>query len=1125
LKKVTGVFLFVLALDDRRSSQWKEDTMSESGIFKAVVKLAPERRAAYLDQACGTDQELRREVESLLRAHDAPSSFLQEPPARPPETVDEPPISERPGTVIGPYKLLEQIGEGGFGIVFMAEQTRPVRRKVALKVLKPGMDTHQVVARFEAERQALALMDQPNIAQVYDGGETAWGRPYFVMELVRGIAITDYCDHNHLSVRERLGLFVDVCGAVQHAHQKGIIHRDLKPSNVLVTLHDDKAVVKVIDFGIAKATGQQLTEKTLFTNFAQMIGTPLYMSPEQVQMSGLDVDTRSDIYSLGVLLYELLTSTTPLDGERLRTVGYEEIRRIIREEEPPRPSTRITSMGQVATTVSAQRQSDPRRLIQLFRGELDWVVMKALEKDRNRRYESASSFAADVQRYLHDEPVQACPPSAWYRFRKFARRNKAMLATASVVALVVSVAVAVSTALIWRANQDLQHALERERREAYFQRITVAHRELSTDNLAAALRALQECPKDLRGWEWHYLMRLCKVEPLVLRDSTEVYGVAFSPDGERIASAGKDGKVKIWDSRTGRLIQEFRAHDKAACSVFFHPDGRHLASAGADRLVKVWDLKTRREVFRGPCDAIHKFKAAYTVAFRPPDGRHLAAGCDQVVRVWDWKTDQLLHTVPGPEYHSIPVAFTRDGRRLATGGAWEQGLTLWDAETGRLLGTLPAHRHPVSALAFNTDGGRLASASVGRSVSLWDTTTAELLKTLPHTGNVLGVAFSPDGRRLASAGEDKTVHVWDAATRREVLGLHGHTDMCGCVAFSPDGWRLASASHDGTIRVWDATPLRADEGQETLTFPQHDEVRSLAVSPDGRWIASAGNGTLVRVWDAATGRVSFNFPGHSAPVFSVAWHPDPNRRHIATAGSPGRQHAVKIWDASDGRVDVRIPVGRGAGPYQALAFSPDGRYLVTGQLEGAVQVWDARTGQPVGTLATHDREIRGVVFSRDGRHLASASGDGKVTLWDATRLGEKQEPRLTIRARVPGPSVNVAFSPDGRRLATGGEGNTVKIWDVEKGKELLTTLRGHSKEVYAVAFSPKEGRWVASGGEDSKVKIWDSRTGEEVLTFRGHTGLVSALAFSPDGRRLYSGSRDTTVKVWDLTQLSQVPDR
>jgi tetratricopeptide (TPR) repeat protein/serine/threonine protein kinase len=412
-----------------------DDVNKVKSIFlAAVAKGNSDQAAPYVDEACAGDDALRRRVQILLEAHAGEDRLLDFSAANIGGTIDQPSMSESPGTVIGPYKLLEQIGEGGFGVVFMAEQQQPVRRKVALKVLKPGMDTRQVIARFEAERQALALMDHPNIAQVFDGGTTGGepgglspGRPYFVMELVRGIPVTDFCDQNRLSIGQRLDLFLSVCQAVQHAHQKGVIHRDLKPSNVLVTLHDDKAVVKVIDFGVAKATGQQLTEKTLFTNFAQMIGTPLYMSPEQAQMSGLDVDTRSDIYSLGVLLYELLTGTTPFDKERFKEVGYDEMRRIIREEEPPKPSTRISTLGQAATTLSMHRKSDPKRLSQLFRGELDWIVMKCLEKDRNRRYETASALAADVERYLRDEPVQAFPPSAGYRFRKFLRRHKVQL--------------------------------------------------------------------------------------------------------------------------------------------------------------------------------------------------------------------------------------------------------------------------------------------------------------------------------------------------------------------------------------------------------------------------------------------------------------------------------------------------------------------------------------------------------------------------------------------------------------------------------------------------------------------------------------------------------------------------
>ncbi|HEV2292721.1 MAG TPA: serine/threonine-protein kinase, partial [Tepidisphaeraceae bacterium] len=381
-----------------------------------------------------------------------PAMMAMEHPGFAP-TLDPAPPAERVGAIIGRYKLLERIGEGGFGIVYMAEQQHPVRRKVALKVIKPGLDTRQVIARFEAERQALALMDHENIAKVLDAGATDSGRPYFVMELVHGVPITDFCDKNQLPPRERLELFVQVCRAVQHAHTKGIIHRDIKPTNVLVTLHEGVAVPKVIDFGVAKATGQQLTDKTLFTNFAQMVGTPLYMSPEQAEMTSIDVDTRSDVYSLGVLLYELLTGTTPLDKDRLKQAAFDEVRRIIREEEPPRPSTRLSTMGEQGRSISAHRKSDPKHLGRLVRGELDWIVMKALEKDRSRRYETANGLARDVERHLQDEPVQACPPSATYRLRKIARRHRVTLGVAAGFVSLLVAATLVSSALAVRARR------------------------------------------------------------------------------------------------------------------------------------------------------------------------------------------------------------------------------------------------------------------------------------------------------------------------------------------------------------------------------------------------------------------------------------------------------------------------------------------------------------------------------------------------------------------------------------------------------------------------------------------------------------------------------------------------
>ena len=443
------------------------------------------QREQYIDQACGSDSELRLQIREMITAYPKADQFLERPAAAAAATALAPPSTEAIGTMVGPYKLREQIGEGGMGVVYVAEQLEPVRRKVALKVIKPGMDTREVIARFESERQALALMDHPNIAKVLEAGTADSGRPYFVMELVRGIPITEYCDQARLTPRKRLELFILVCQAVQHAHQKGIIHRDLKPSNVLVTLHDGVPMPKVIDFGVAKAINQRLTEESVYTQALQMVGTPLYMSPEQAELSGLDIDTRTDVYSLGVLLYELLTGSTPFDREALRKASFDEIRRIIREEEPRKPSTLISTLGAALTTLSEQRGIDPRKLAQTVRGELDWIVMKALEKDRTRRYESASALAADVTAHLNDEPVKVCPPSRVYRLRKFARRNKAALTTVVAVSIALLVGTGVSVWQAVRATDAGAFALiNAQRAEANAQRAEA--------NLRLALRAVDE---------------------------------------------------------------------------------------------------------------------------------------------------------------------------------------------------------------------------------------------------------------------------------------------------------------------------------------------------------------------------------------------------------------------------------------------------------------------------------------------------------------------------------------------------------------------------------------------------------------------------------------------------------
>jgi serine/threonine protein kinase/tetratricopeptide (TPR) repeat protein len=495
--------------------------LDEAAIFHVARRIdAPEARRLYLQQVCAGDTALQARIEALLRVHDENRGFLEPPAEGPPRpTTADAPVTEGPGTPIGPYKLLEQIGEGGFGAVFVAEQHQPVRRMVAVKILKRGMETRQVVARFEAERQALALMDHPNIARVLDGGETASGRPYFVMELVKGVPITRYCDAHQLTPRERLELFVPVCRAVQHAHQKGIIHRDLKPTNVLVAAYDGKPVPKVIDFGVAKALGQPLTDRTLFTGLGSVIGTLEYMSPEQAEFNAADIDTRADIYSLGALLYELLTGTTPLTKDRLKQVALLEVLRLIREEEPPKPSTRLSESKESLPSISAQRKLEPARLNRELRGELDWIVMKALDKDRARRYDTANGLARDIERYLQDETVEACPPSAGYRLRKFARKHRHLLGAGAtfVVLLVAGAGVSIWQAL--RATAAEQRAVAAQTGEAEQRKQAEAVLEFVQKHILAAAR-----PKDRPGGLGHDVSLRRAVEaalPVVDKSFTE----------------------------------------------------------------------------------------------------------------------------------------------------------------------------------------------------------------------------------------------------------------------------------------------------------------------------------------------------------------------------------------------------------------------------------------------------------------------------------------------------------------------------------------------------------------------------------------------------------------------------
>jgi WD40 repeat protein len=1054
----------------------------EKALFEQAFDVgSAAERLAFLRDACGEDAALLARVQALLQAHEAAEGFLPEQPAGQASLV---PVTEKPGDRIGRYKLRERIGEGGCGVVYVAEQEEPVRRKVALKVIKLGMDTRNVMARFEAERQALAMMDHPNIAKVLDGGATETGRPYFVMELVRGIKITDYCDQNQLSTRERLELFIKVCQAVQHAHQKGIIHRDLKPSNILVTVNDGVPVPKVIDFGIAKATEGKLTDLTVYTDLRQFIGTPAYMSPEQATMTSLDMDTRSDIYSLGVLLYELLTGHTPFDQKDLLQAGLDEMRRIIREKEPPRPSTRLSTMveGELTST-AARRQSDPPKLIHLLRGDLDWIVMKCLEKDRARRYDTANGLATDLQRHLDNEPVAARPPSTAYRLQKAWRRNKVVLTAVAVVVVALVVGIGVST---WQAvvatraktealqakTKALAAQMDAERAQAnektirieaehqlYVANMNVAQQAWEEDNvgrLRQLLEATQSSP--YRGFEWFYWQPKTHLARKTLRGHLDVItSVAVSPDGQRIVTGSSDRTAKVWDAASGREVLTLKGHGDRVWSAAFSPDGQRIVTGSLDCTARVWDAASGKE----------------------------------------------LLTLKGDNGPVLSVTISPDGQRIVTGSD-DHRAKVWDAASGREVLTLKGHGHRVWSAAFSPDGQRIVTGSEDHTAKVWDAASGrEMLTLTGHIYPVYSVAFSPDGQRIVTGSADHTAKVWNAASGRNLLTLRGHNSQVRSVAFSPDGQRIVTGGGDNMAKVWDVA-----SDKEPLTLKGHSLlISSVAFSPDGRWIITGSADMTAKVWETASARLPV-LKGHSDEVRSVAF--SPNGQRIVTGSS---DMTAKVWETASGKELLTLK-GHTNFIYSAT-FSPDGQRVVTGSWDNTAKVWDAASGKELHTLRGHSTAIYSVAFSPDGQRIVTGSGDMTAKVWDAAGGREL----LTLKGHTDG-ITSVAFSPDGRRVVTGSWDQTAKVWDAASGKELLT-LKGHSAVVRSAVFSP-DGQRIVTGSEDTKVKVWDAASGRELLTLKGHSSPVYSVAFSPDGQRIVTGSGDQTAKVWEAARSDQV---
>jgi WD40 repeat protein len=1074
--------------------------MTENSSLELLLSRALEfedaaERSGFLERACAGNGALRREVESLVEAHLAADSFLQ-----PRLVPDREPPAENPGDRIGRYKLCEMIGEGGFGRVWMAEQQEPVRRMVALKIVKLGMDTREVLARFKVERQALALMDHPHIARVYDGGATDSGRPYFVMELVKGTPVTQYCTDHQLGIRQRLELFLDVVAAVQHAHQKGVIHRDLKPSNILVSTQDGRPVVKVIDFGIAKAVSMESTGTTVMTAFGRMIGTPEYMSPEQAELNVLDIDTRSDIYSLGVILYELLTGTPPLDPSLLRKAGFTEMQRMIREDKPVKPSARIAHKRPQDGAVAGDG---------MIGREMDWVVMQALEKDRSRRYQTANGLGMDVRRILDDEPVSASPPSATYRIAKFAKRHRAAAVWGVVFMVFVLSAAIGMTALYFDAKGKEQVAREQsaaaeiERTKAveagklaqsrtWEARVSQAaalrwsgkpeRRFQAFDAIreAAAMTSERKVPGNMKRLRESTIANLSIVDmrPVDSWKGNPGYGdiVAANPALTRYANTFPDGRISIHRYPDHGIQREIPGEGRPVKWVLrFSPDGNQLAAAyanadGTGWTMKLWNCGGNE----APADlgaGTHKAFAFF------PDGRQCLIGRpDGSLAVVDTATGSQLrsHALTGVP-HSLAVS--RGGKwiaaSMAAGEAGQGRVDILDAESGHIVAALDCP--------------------------------------------VLPLAWSPTDDSLAAGGTDHRLRLWhDHDWSSPPVELEGHTGVLDSVAWSPDGRLVASQAWDGTMRLWD--PF---QGAALSWHPGRGS--HLGFSVDGTRLGLAREGETVTLMEVEPGDVCYRGRKHSGNVgvFDGAWNGAGTL--LATTGDDG----VRLWNREGRQIGfLDVPKARG------VVFTDDS--LIVASVAG-LQRWRTSEAAEADGLAMtlHAPEPLGAFRACEqialptGRNVPpdlkdllvvagrSARGDEPPAIWLLDRKGVHPPRRL----EAPSGVAHCAISADGQWVAAGtSKGNGVRVWQTrDPSAPVDLPIHGHAR----VAFSP-DGKWLVTGDTEA-YRFWKTGSWELDREIPSQMGEFNGImSFSPRMTALIIACQRAELKVLNPFTLEEL---
>jgi WD40 repeat protein/tRNA A-37 threonylcarbamoyl transferase component Bud32 len=1028
---------------------------------------------------------------------------------------------------LGRFELLGVLGRGAFGTVYKARDPE-LDRTVAVKVPRAGnLAGRQELDRFLREARSAAQLRHPSIVTVHEVGQRD-SLPYLVSDFVQGVTLADNLSARRPGFREAAELVAAVADALQYAHEQGVVHRDIKPSNIMMGA-DGKP--SVMDFGLAKREAGEIT----MTIEGQVLGTPAYMSPEQARGEGHAVDGRGDVYSLGVVLYQLLTGELPFRGTQRML-----LHQVLHDE--PR---------------------SPRSFNDRIPRDLETVCLKAMAKEQVRRYQTARDFADDLRRWLKGEPIHARPVGLWERGWRWAKRQPAVAALVLVSALAAMALVGAVVALMYNASLEASNArlgvAVEEKDQAilvaakakkqtdlflYFHRILLAEREWWAGNLARTKVLLSECPEEHRGWEWRYLDRQCRMAIATSREpngSIRLPGrMAFSPDGQWLASPSQDHTVKIWDATTGQLVHKLSGHTLDVCAVAVHPNGRLLASAGegidstASKKgeqpkgeAKIWDLTRGQELFSLPigqnpvCDVVFS-----------PDGQLLATATARgpepaAVKLWNPTTGQELRTFSGHTGHIHGMAFSPDSRRLASISWWKGGeLKIWDTQSGAEILSIPG-QDSAGTVAFSPDGRHVANDSYD-SARIWDATTGKLVLELrEHTAHqgVQRVEYSPDGRFLATISQDGTTRLWNPATGREIRTIRGDNGVLQTMAFSPDGRRLATGSFDGHITIWDPTT-----GQVPFSFGQHvSSIDAVAVTWDGKRLASSSQDGGVKLWDTTTGQELLTLRGHVGYVMNMVFHP--NGKLLATCGTDSlvnpRDKTVKIWDITTGQlvstVSTKAEVfcatfgpavdpGDFKGSFHVeqkgewmiwsvdpdhrsrthtRRISPDGQRVV-GKIEDPSAypphpptIWDAKTGQELFRVHGHTQEVWGLALSPDGRWLASCSDDRTVKLWD---LGTGEE-RHTLRGHT-GDAINADFSPDGRRLATRSHDKTIKIWDVATGQEVLT-LRGAGHPI----FSP-DNQWIAGVG--AGAQLWETvLLTPELRLQREAAALINRMAAEP----------------------------